>query len=152
MIQAGPKDRLVLANLSNDGWFTHRGSYWDWLVAGFRNDEQAGPWQGTTEQPQHFSHYVYRAVEGRVPVVRAVNTGISGHIDSNGRVQSVIEQRAGGQRELTMIAGELTVRPLVDSRRSVYSLIGDVFAITVTVAAGFLIAWMIWRSRREETT
>jgi hypothetical protein len=152
MVRAGEKRFLILANLSNDGWFTHRGAYWDWLLAGFRNDPHAGPWQGTTEQSQHLSHYAYRAVELRVPIVRAVNTGISAHIDSNGRLQSVVQRMAGDDRQTTMIAGTLAVRPLVDSRLTVYSLVGDLFAITVTVAAGFLVAWMIWRNRRDAST
>lgn len=145
LVNAGPKDRLIVANLSNDGWFTHRGSFFEWLGAGFANDPQAGPWQGTTEQAQHLSHYVFRAIESRVAVVRSVNTGISGHIDSNGQIETLVQQMARGSRQRTMIAGELAVRPLVDSRVTVYSRIGDLFALTVTLAAGILVAWMIWR-------
>lgn len=145
LANAGPKDRLIVANLSNDGWFTHRGSFFEWVGAGFANDPQAGPWQGTTEQAQHLSHYVFRAVESRVPVVRSVNTGISAHIDSNGQVKTLVQQVAGDSRQRTMIAGELAVRPLVDSRVTVYSRIGDLFALAVTLAAGILVTWMIWR-------
>ena len=44
-------------------------------------------WFGRTGAPyQHFSMAVLRAVENRVPVVRAANTGISGFIDKNGRI------------------------------------------------------------------
>ncbi len=44
-------------------------------------------WFGKTAAPyQHFSMAVFRAVENRVPVARAANTGVSGFIDSRGRI------------------------------------------------------------------
>jgi apolipoprotein N-acyltransferase len=53
----------VLVTLSNDAWF------------------------GRTAAPhQHFAHATLRAVENRVTVVRAANTGISGVVDPLGRV------------------------------------------------------------------
>ena len=53
----------VLVTLSNDAWF------------------------GRTAAPyQHFAHATLRAVENRVTVVRAANTGVSGIVDPLGRV------------------------------------------------------------------
>ncbi len=53
----------ILVNLTNDAWF------------------------GKTSAPfQHFSMSVFRAVETRLPLVRAANTGISAFIDAKGRV------------------------------------------------------------------
>jgi len=53
----------VLVTLSNDAWF------------------------GRTAAPyQHFAHATLRAVENRVTVVRAANTGVSGVVDPLGRV------------------------------------------------------------------
>ncbi len=53
----------VLVNLTNDAWF------------------------GRTSAPfQHLSMSVFRAVETRLPLVRAANTGISAFVDSRGRI------------------------------------------------------------------
>lgn len=44
-------------------------------------------WFGKTSGPyQHFSMAVFRAIENRKPVIRAANSGISGFIDSSGRI------------------------------------------------------------------
>lgn len=143
----GRKRADVLMNLSNDGWFVWPGD--------------SGPPRGSTEHAQHLVHYVFRAIENRVPVVRAVNTGISASIDSDGRI--VAELHTNGQR--TMIPGVLlmTDRPegvdpsvqvaprvLVDERESLYSTLGDAFAQTVSlVAAALVVALMVSRRRRK---
>jgi apolipoprotein N-acyltransferase len=58
----------VLVILSNDAWF------------------------GRTSAPyQHFAHATLRAVENRVAVVRAANTGVSGIVDPLGRVVTQTE-------------------------------------------------------------
>ncbi len=54
----------MLVNITNDAWF--------------------GP---TAAPHQHASHLTLRAVESRVPVLRAANTGISGWVDPMGRVR-----------------------------------------------------------------
>ena len=55
----------VLVNITNDAWFQH----------------SLAPYQ-------HFAHLSLRAIETRLPVVRAANTGISGYIDPLGRVRA----------------------------------------------------------------
>jgi len=135
MVNSAPKDNLVMANLSNDGWFVYEGS--------------DGQFVGTTEQAQHLCHYVFRAVENRIPVVRSVNTGISAMIDSDGKIKSILELRAGEYRKRTMVTGVMKVNVSVDSRRSVYSRIGDVFAIMVLLTAFGVICCFFWKKTNE---
>ena len=56
----------ILINMTNDAWFKESG-----------------------ELPYHMSTSVFRAVEHRVPVFRAANTGISASIDPLGRVRRI---------------------------------------------------------------
>ena len=57
------KNPNLLINITNDAWF------------------------GRTSEPyEHLALSVYRAIETRVDLVRAVNTGVSAFIDSTGRV------------------------------------------------------------------
>src|SRR5205814_5021079 len=55
----------LLVNITNDAWF------------------------GATSEPyEHMALAVYRAVEHRLDLVRAVNTGVSAVIDATGRVRA----------------------------------------------------------------
>jgi apolipoprotein N-acyltransferase len=92
-----------LVNISNDGWFLH-----------------------SAELPQHLAICVFRAVENRVGIARAVNTGISGFIDPNGRIYSLVEKegRAFGEG----IIGYSVDHVMIDRRASLYGRFGDVFA------------------------
>jgi apolipoprotein N-acyltransferase len=58
-----------LVNITNDGWFK----------------ETKAPYQ-------HLAASVFRAVENRVPLVRAANTGVSCFIDSRGRIKAKITE------------------------------------------------------------
>lgn len=146
VMREGRKQVDILANLSNDGWFVYR--KWG-----------RGTYQPSTEHAQHLVQYCFRAIENRVPVVRAVNTGISASIDSNGRIVADVGLTLDGYRRRAMIAGTLLLdgaklsdgeyepnhgpRVLVDSRVSVYSLVGDVFAMCVSAAAIALVVRLI---------
>jgi apolipoprotein N-acyltransferase len=89
-----PLDAIV--NVSNDGWF-----------------------KGSSILDLHFRCSVFRAIENRKPVIIAANTGISAHIDGNGRVL----QRGPKRAPQVLIA---SVVP--DGRRSPYHFLGDSFA------------------------
>lgn len=136
----------ILANLSNDGWFV-----WRW---------GEGPYRGSAEHPQHLVQYCFRAVESRNPILRAVNTGISASIDSCGRIVALV----GGPEMRAMISGTLLLdgatdqqgaylpghgpKVLVDERVTLYSLVGDVFACAVSLAAAAMTAWLIFAKPR----
>ena len=124
----------MLINISNDGWFVYNTAEWT---------------HASTELDQHLSQYVFRAIEGRVPVVRAVNTGISAHIDSTGRIREVVSHR--GKRK--MVAGNIVTKIFVDDRVSIYSLVGDVFAqaICLVAGAGILIMFLRRRTGKKES-
>jgi apolipoprotein N-acyltransferase len=105
-----------IVNITNDAWF----------------GETTGPYQ-------HFSMAVFRAVENRKPVIRAANTGISGFIDSNGKILSSTELY---QR------GFLTEKFRTDTTTSFYSKYGDLFSYIWIVASIILIANHFGKARR----
>jgi apolipoprotein N-acyltransferase len=100
----GPRRRVdFLVNISNDGWFLH-----------------------SDELPQHLAICAFRAVENRVGIARAVNTGISGFIDPSGRIYSLVEKN--GRAVGPGIIG-YDIQPVyLDRRGSVYGRTGDWFA------------------------
>lgn len=89
-------------------------------------------WFGATSGPyQHFSMSVFRAVENRKPVIRAANTGISGFIDSNGRVE--------GKTELFR-ATSLVREIRTDRTLSFYTKYGDIFSYLCMVFSLIILA------------
>lgn len=86
-----PTDLLI--NQSNDGWF-----------------------YGSPEHEMHLATSVFRAVEHRVPLVRAVNTGISALVDGDGRIRESLPATQ---------EGILSVIVPLDDRSGPYSRGGD---------------------------
>lgn len=85
-----------MVNITNDAWF----------------GKTAGPYQ-------HFSMTVFRAIENRKAVLRAANTGISGFIDSSGRILG----KTPLFRQTFM-----TMDLHTDRTRTFYSRYGDIFS------------------------
>jgi apolipoprotein N-acyltransferase len=88
----------VLINLSNDGWF-----------------------HGSAELDMHLASGVFRAIENRVPLARAVNTGLSALVDGNGEIRDSLAKETKGVLSVTV--------PL-DRRISYYSRWGDWLGLT----------------------
>ncbi|MGE3180029.1 MAG: apolipoprotein N-acyltransferase [Phycisphaerae bacterium] len=120
----GKKRLDFLVNISNDGWFhmpppsrppsTIVGKFlWDW-------------WAMELELPQHLAICQFRAVENRVPIARAVNTGISAIIDANGVVREAVSK--DGKRFGNEPSGYLVAEMPLDARKSYYGIFGDWFA------------------------
>ena len=97
-------------------------------------------WFGRTTGPyQHFSMAVFRAVENRKPLIRAANTGISGFIDSNGRI---LGKTSLFQQDI------LTSDIKTDSTKSFYTKYGDLFSYLCIVSSIVLLANILSKARR----
>jgi len=122
---AGNKRCDFLLNLSNDGWFLH-----------------------TAELPQHLAASVFRAIENRLGMARAVNTGISCFIDPDGRVHDVVT--VNGRAVGPDVDGYRVASVKVDPRVTVYSRHGDWFAVSCAVLWGvFYLDYVVGRARRQ---
>ena len=93
-------------------FFVHGGDF----IVTITNDA----WFGRTAGPlQHFSMAVFRAIENRKPLIRAANTGISGFVDSNGRILS-----SSGLFSRQVLTKSITT----DSSLTLYTKFGDLFS------------------------
>jgi apolipoprotein N-acyltransferase len=91
-------------------------------------------WFGRTAAPyQHFTMAVFRAVENRVPVARAANTGVSGFIDAKGRILETSPIFTETHLTRTLTPG---------SMRTFYTKHGDLFAYACAIAAIVLMVRM----------
>jgi apolipoprotein N-acyltransferase len=134
-----PADYMM--NLTNDGWF-----------------------HGSAELDQHLITALFRSVECRTPMVRAVNTGISAVINGDGEVvDPEVFLDVDGHRQLKSMRDPETGRwhkslnavvvhdvPL-DNRASLYLLWGDWFAGTCLAfaVAVFTGGWYLRRRDRR---
>ena len=98
----------ILATVTNDSWF------------------------GRTAAPyQHFSMVVFRAVENRVPIARAANTGVSGFIDAKGHILKT--SNIFTEAYLTQKIAPGTVKPF-------YTRYGDLFSYACVIVILILLA------------
>jgi apolipoprotein N-acyltransferase len=89
-------------------------------------------WFGRTSAPyQHFSMATFRAVENRVFIARAANTGITGFIDPRGKIL-----KQGGIFTEEAMTG--TIR--LSNQKTFYTLYGDIFAGICSVLSILLLA------------
>lgn len=89
----------LLVNLTNDGWYP----------------------QSQLPQ-QHFDHSRLRTVENGIPLLRACNTGVTGGVDSLGRIVKVL---GDNPLESQMTPGALHIEIPTYHYQTLYSRVGD---------------------------
>jgi apolipoprotein N-acyltransferase len=97
-----------LVNITNDGWYGK-----------------------TAASAQHIAMVAFRAVENRVPVVRAANTGISGIIEPSGKITKETDIFV-----TTYITGDINIG---SSIKTIYTRYGDMFAYTCSIVTLLLL-------------
>jgi apolipoprotein N-acyltransferase len=104
-----------LVNITNDAWF------------------------GNTSAPrQHLAHLTMRAIETRLGVARAANTGISGLVDPLGRVHQPTQLN-----QQAVVLGEVLGSPV----RTLYVRWGDWVGALSLVGTAVLLGYAWWRRR-----
>ena len=92
----------------------------------------------------HLASGVFRAIENRVPLARAVNTGLSALVDGNGEIRETLAKESKGVLSVTV--------PL-DDRTSYYSTVGrlagsDLPGDLDRAAARWVVNWPVEQSQR----
>ena len=124
LVDAEASSADVLVTVTNDAWF------------------------GDTSEPwEHMALSVFRAVEMRTDLVRAVNTGVSAFIDAGGhvRAKTYAVDPARDPRGVDTLLGQVA---LMEGGHTFYARFGEVFAtLCVIITAGL---WLVWpRIRRK---
>jgi apolipoprotein N-acyltransferase len=109
------KGARFLANITNDAWY-----------------------KDTPAAYQHAQSSVFRAVENRVNVVRAANTGLSCFIDQKGRIVRSVEKDGAN----LSVAGFASHDIVLTNTRTFYTVYGDVivyasFVLLLTTIFGY---------------
>ncbi len=100
------------------------------LIINLTNDAWA---KSVVSQYQHLSMAVFRAVENRIPVLRAASSGQTAHIDQNGVPVSMLEPFVSD-----FLIAEVSVPKKM--RSSIYSVFGDWFAILCLLITAILLS------------
>ena len=100
-VEEGVRGADFIVNVTNDAWF----------------GDTPGPYQ-------HFRNAQIRAVETGLPVVRAANNGISGVIDTHGRVVDAFALNVKGALDATVAIPPAGPRPFGDPEGNGYAIIG----------------------------
>jgi len=119
VMEAGRKQATLLVNVSNDGWFG----------------------MSDASRDAHLLAARWRAIELRVGLVRAANTGISAVVDPTGAVMARLAPRE---------AGWITMQPQVSSMVTVYSRIGEVGSWALMTATLILLGVTMIRRERSD--
>ncbi len=99
-----------LVNITNDAWF------------------------GRTSAPyQHLSMATFRAVENRLPIARAANTGISAFITAAGEIE-----QSSNLFTREVLSGNIKI----NKTRTFYTQYGDIFSFFCLVISGFYLTFV----------
>lgn len=80
-------------------------------------------WYPNSSLPhQHMSHAILRTVEGGIPLIRASNLGLTGAVDSLGRVVAMLGE---GEKQPDSLLDSLRVRVPTYTYSTIYSHFGD---------------------------
>ena len=123
-------DPRLVARMFDGGW-NKRADF----IVNITNDG----WFSQPQLSQHLQIARFRSIENRAPTARSVNTGISAFIDSVGRVYDRLPAH---------VEGTLTSTLPLDARYTIYSRIGDAFAVVCTGVTALLAGWGWLRARR----
>jgi len=130
--QHGNKQIDWIFNISNDGWFVKF------------EETKTTP---TIELPQHAVVCVFRAIENRICIVRSVNCGISGMVDTLGRFRD--DYIAGNLPKKVMqrkaIAGWFNDIVPIDKRVTFFSKYGQWLDSYCVVFLLIILCWAIIR-------
>jgi apolipoprotein N-acyltransferase len=125
----GTKQANMIVNLTNDGWYPD-----------------------TDQCLQHFQIAVLRSVENRVPSARAVNTGVSGFIDSAGRVLLQVER----SNMIQSVPGFANAKLTPDQRSTLWGRLGVMpmlvlfFFVLSLVVLDQLIKWAFYMALKRQ--
>jgi apolipoprotein N-acyltransferase len=119
----GEKRADVFVNISNDGWFG----------------------ESAADRRLHAQIARFRCIENRIPMVRCVNTGVSMHVNANGRVIATAGDAPGGA--INQPASVLA-NVQVDDRVTLYGRIGGVFPMSCLTFA-LIMLLSTYRFRRK---
>jgi apolipoprotein N-acyltransferase len=112
----------LLVNITNDAWF----------------GETSEPWE-------HLALAVYRAVENRLDLVRAVNTGVSAFVDATGRVYEKGPALDPDQHPDAQPVALLDEVAMLDAG-GLYAKVGDLFGMLNLLALLGIATWARKRS------
>ena len=99
-----------LVNITNDAWFGRSSAAY-----------------------QHAQASIFRAVENRINVLRAANTGLSCFIDQKGRITTSVSDKG---KDL-FVSGYKVSEIILSRARTVYSVYGDIFAYACMLLTAF---------------
>lgn len=124
-VRAGAR---MLVNVTNDAWF----------------DDVVAP-------RQHMRNAVLRAVENRVPLVRAANTGLSCVVARSGRVVHRLADAEGRTWTPGVLRADVPVPPDGMSL-TFYTRYGDMYGIACAAATLLWLVPATWRQRKRART